>query len=95
MRTKGDAPDHAENGKGTNHHLPNSAPYGWRILQSPFLHRKVTNDAELIVARKSAKGFEPLRKYSVADSPTWAHPVILNRGVLIKDATTLALWGAE
>src|SRR3989442_15832919 len=24
VRTKGDAPDHAENGKGTNHHLPNS-----------------------------------------------------------------------
>lgn len=55
----------------------------------------LTNNAELIVARKSAKGFEPLRKYSVADSPTWAHPVILNSGVLIKDATTLALWGAE
>jgi outer membrane protein assembly factor BamB len=55
----------------------------------------LTNDAELIVARKSRKGFEPLRKYSVADSPTWAHPVILNSGVLIKDATTLALWGAE
>jgi outer membrane protein assembly factor BamB len=55
----------------------------------------LTNDAELIVARKSAKAFEPLRKYSVADSPTWAHPVILNSGILIKDATTLALWGTE
>jgi outer membrane protein assembly factor BamB len=55
----------------------------------------LTNDAELIVAKKSGKGFEPLRKYSVADSPTWAHPVILNGGILIKDATTLALWGTE
>jgi len=55
----------------------------------------LTNDAELIVARKSGKAFEPLRKYSVADSPTWAHPVILNSGILIKDATTLALWGTE
>jgi outer membrane protein assembly factor BamB len=55
----------------------------------------LTNDAELIVARKSGKGFELLRKYSVADSPTWAHPVILNSGILIKDTTTLALWGTE
>jgi hypothetical protein len=55
----------------------------------------LTNDAELLVVRKSGKGFELLRKYSVADSPTWAHPVILNSGILIKDATTLALWGIE
>lgn len=55
----------------------------------------LTNDAELIVAEKSGKGFEPLRKYSVADSPTWAHPVILKSGILIKDTTTLALWGTE
>jgi outer membrane protein assembly factor BamB len=55
----------------------------------------LTDNAELIVVKKSREGFEPLRKYSVADSPTWAHPVILNGGILIKDATTLALWGTE
>lgn len=48
-----------------------------------------------MVAKKSGKRFEPLRKYTVADSPTWAHPVILDRGILIKDATTLALWDTE
>jgi hypothetical protein len=53
----------------------------------------LTNDAELIV--KSGKGFEPLRKYTVADSPTWAHPVILDCGILIKDTTTLVLWDTE
>jgi len=52
----------------------------------------LTPDANLIVARQSAKAFELLRKYSVADSPTWAHPVVLGRGILIKDATNLALW---
>lgn len=55
----------------------------------------LTNDAELIVAKKTGKGFEQVRKYSVADSPTWAHPVILNRGILIKDVATLALWGTD
>ena len=52
----------------------------------------LTSDANLIVARQSDKAFEPLRKYSVADSPTWAHPVVLGHGILIKDATNLSLW---
>jgi outer membrane protein assembly factor BamB len=52
----------------------------------------LTPDANLIVARQSDRAFEPLRKYSVADSPTWAHPVVMGHGILIKDATNLALW---
>src|SRR5574340_216656 len=52
----------------------------------------LTTDATLIVANQSARAYEPLRKYSVASSPTWAHPALLNNGILIKDATTLGLW---
>ena len=52
----------------------------------------LTPDANLTVARQNDKAFQPLRKYSVADSPTWAHPVVLGHGILIKDATNLALW---
>jgi len=52
----------------------------------------LTTDASLIVANQSARAYEPLRKYSVASSPTWAHPALLSNGILIKDATTLALW---
>ena len=52
----------------------------------------LTTDAELIAIRRDARGFEPLRKYTVAESPTWAHPVITNGGMLIKDAAALALW---
>jgi len=52
----------------------------------------LTPDANLIVARQSDKAFEKLRKYSVADSATWAHPVVMGHGILIKDATNLALW---
>jgi outer membrane protein assembly factor BamB len=55
----------------------------------------LTNDAELIVARKSAKGFEPIRRYTVAESPTWAHPVVMGPRILIKDASTLALWSLD
>jgi outer membrane protein assembly factor BamB len=52
----------------------------------------LTTNAELIVARKSAKAFEVVRKYTVADSPTWAHPAVTGNGILIKDSTMLALW---
>ena len=50
------------------------------------------DDAELIVAPVSAKGFEPLRRYKVADNPTWAHPLVLEKGIVIKDADSLAFW---
>ncbi|HJQ69844.1 MAG TPA: PQQ-binding-like beta-propeller repeat protein [Blastocatellia bacterium] len=55
----------------------------------------LNNDAELTVARKGATAFEPLKKYTVAQSPTWAHPVVVGNRLLIKDASTLALWGLE
>jgi outer membrane protein assembly factor BamB len=50
------------------------------------------DDAELIIAQVSAKAFEPLRRYKVADSPTWAHPLVLEIGIVIKDADSLAFW---
>ena len=53
------------------------------------------DDGELIVAHAGGKGFEPMRRYTVADSPTWAHPLLLPDGVVIKDATTLALLKTE
>jgi outer membrane protein assembly factor BamB len=62
------------------------------ILSAGELLFCLTGDAELIIARQSAERFEPLARYSVADSPTWAHPVILDKNILIKDASTLTLW---
>jgi hypothetical protein len=51
------------------------------------------DSAELIVVKASPKGYEPVRSYTVADSPTWAHPVPLGtNGILIKDVDSLALW---
>jgi outer membrane protein assembly factor BamB len=65
------------------------------ILQSQKEIFLLTNDADLIIASKSAKGFEHLARYKVADSSTWAHPVILDRQILIKDAANLTLWSIE
>jgi len=51
----------------------------------------LTDGAELIVARSDPKQFEVLKKYSVAETSTWAHPVIVGNRILIKDASSLAL----
>jgi len=49
----------------------------------------LTNDANLIVQPLDAKAYSPLAQYTVAASPTWAHPLVLGRRILIKDETTL------
>ena len=63
------------------------------ILSAGSLVLILKNDGELIAARAGAKAFEPIRRYTVADSETWAHPAPLGaRGILIKDFDSLALW---
>ena len=65
------------------------------ILAGAGLLFLLGDDAELTIARADARGFEPLKKYSLADSPTWAHPVVAGNRILIKDAESLALWSVE
>jgi outer membrane protein assembly factor BamB len=52
----------------------------------------LNDDAELIVARASRSGFEPIVRYTVADSATWAQPTISGNRIFVKDVTTLSLW---
>ena len=55
----------------------------------------LTSVGELIVARASTKGLQETRRYTVSSAATWAHPVPTARGILVKDATALTLWGFE
>ncbi|HKG13155.1 MAG TPA: PQQ-binding-like beta-propeller repeat protein [Pyrinomonadaceae bacterium] len=50
----------------------------------------LTNDAVLYVLPTGAGSFAPAAQYTVATSPTWAHPVFLGDQILVKDETTLA-----
>jgi outer membrane protein assembly factor BamB len=58
----------------------------------------LVDTGELMVVAGSGKGYQVERRYTVADSPTWAHPVpVASRsagvdGVLIKDERRVALW---
>jgi outer membrane protein assembly factor BamB len=44
----------------------------------------------MTVAAADASAFRPLRTWKVAESATWAHPVVMDGGVLVKDVDTLA-----
>lgn len=50
----------------------------------------LTNDAGLIVLPADAKEYHPVARYTVASSPTWAHPVFLGDRILVKDENSLA-----
>lgn len=63
------------------------------ILASSTTLYALTPDAQLLIAKPTAKALGEIRRYEVADSPTWAHPVVLPDGLLIKDLKTVARWG--
>jgi outer membrane protein assembly factor BamB len=50
------------------------------------------DDAELVVLRSSRTGFEAVRRYEVADSPTWAQPAVSGTRLFVKDVSRLTLW---
>jgi outer membrane protein assembly factor BamB len=61
------------------------------VLSTDDLQFFLTDGAELTVARTDTSQFSLIKKYSVADSPTWAHPILSGNRILIRDATSLAL----
>jgi outer membrane protein assembly factor BamB len=60
------------------------------VADGVLLH--LTDDAELRVVRACGDKYAPLATYTVAGSPTWAHPAPVEGGVLIKDASSVARW---
>ena len=52
----------------------------------------LTNEANLIVQPAASKAYAPLVQYSVATSPTWAHPLVFGRRIIIKDESSLISW---
>jgi len=49
----------------------------------------LSNDANLTVLPVDAKEYSPLIQYTIAKTPTWAHPVVIGRRILVKDQTSL------
>lgn len=52
----------------------------------------LTERAELLVAKKNSEEFGLVARYKVSEGATWPHPILLDRAVLIKDDSSVALW---
>lgn len=52
----------------------------------------LTSNSELLVFKPSEKGYEEIMKYKVADSPTWAIPIISGKRIFVKDRDSMTLW---
>ena len=53
------------------------------------------DDAELLVLGASRSEFEPLERYEVATSATWAQPTLRGNRLYVKDVSSLKLWTFE
>jgi hypothetical protein len=70
---------------------PRQAAYA-AIVKSDDLLFLLKDDGDLIVAQANRETFQPIKTYTVADSATWAQPVISGDRVFVKDAQSLTLW---
>lgn len=52
----------------------------------------MTTEGELVVLRANPSQFDLVRRYTIADSPVWAHPAPAGGGLVVKDEESLAYW---
>ena len=55
----------------------------------------LTPAAQLVVFEPNGKEFKQLAKYKVADSDTYAYPIVAGNRVFVKDRDSLTLWTIE
>lgn len=62
------------------------------VVRAGNLWFALDTEANLSVVRANPKAFEVVKRYSVAESATWAQPVLAGQRVFIKDLSTISLW---
>jgi hypothetical protein len=62
------------------------------VVKAGSLLLLLNDDGELIVARSSKRGFDPLKRYVVSNSATWAQPAVSGNRIFVKDVSSLSLW---
>ncbi len=62
------------------------------VVRAGNLWFALDTQAQLVVARANAKQFEIVKRYTVAESATWAQPVLSGQRLFIKDLSTVSLW---
>ena len=65
------------------------------ILDAGSCLLALPSNSELIAFKPSDKQYEEVAKIKVADTPTYAHPVIAGNRILVRDQDTVTLWTIE
>jgi outer membrane protein assembly factor BamB len=62
------------------------------VVRAGDLWFALETDAELVVARANPKQHDIVKRYTVADSSTWAQPVLSGTRIFVKDVSNISLW---
>ncbi len=62
------------------------------ILDAGSVVLAMPSTSELIAFKPSDKGYDELARIKVAETPTYAHPVIAGNRIFVKDQDTVAMW---
>lgn len=62
------------------------------ILDAGSVLLLFSSNSELVVFKPNDKKFEEVTKYKIADSPTWAYPIVAGNRVFVKDKDSVTLW---
>jgi outer membrane protein assembly factor BamB len=62
------------------------------VLDAGPVLLSLSSNSELVVFEPSKAGYKEIARYKVADTPTWAYPVVAGNRVFVKGKDTLTLW---
>ena len=62
------------------------------FLSVPGYVVALIDNGELQIIAANGDSYEKVAAWKVADSPTWAPPVLLQNGILVKDQRSLTYW---
>lgn len=65
------------------------------ILDAGPVLLALTSDSNLLVLKPDAKEYAEVAKYKVADTPTFAMPIVAGNRIYVKDRDSLTLWTIE
>ena len=62
------------------------------LMAAAGLVLAITTEGELQILRNDPKAPDVVKRYTLAESPVWAHPAFVSDGVVVKDLDSLAFW---
>jgi outer membrane protein assembly factor BamB len=65
------------------------------VLDAGGVLLALTSNSTLVAFKPGAKDYEEVAKYKVAETPTWASPILAGNRLFVKDKDSLILWTIE